>query len=442
MRKRTVESDWRLLCSFQTGLINVKLNASSGWYVPSFFVVKVEQKFVCSERGFEGRGNLVLSHELVHFLQDFTSVYCMRGVTAMTDRFAFVRHQYGLNEAMPNAEILRPVQLDESITLNHELLTSYRGETEQIVETVTLQNLRVLEIIIGGLQVKQLVCEFDGAADIHQIGCHYLLESMADAAERVLGSERSTPAFPYHVDEAILKSLGFVDIPAHVRLLLLEHALQTLENPAPYYFWMIRHAAKKQVDLKQWRSVLRFLEDVYVEGVEGNRVVPEDRYSSAETWIHNLEVLVQGGRKGCNLNLINEVRSILDHESGRYPITRLVCRSKGDAWYFCQHVLNKYVGPLIIDSHNELIDVADDESTIRQPMIFPALLTLDEVLQSNSDVKCKLIDVCSKHHCDLVDEHCTSAPWKRSRGSQICMFDSVLISNGMHNAVFNSAQRG
>lgn len=74
--------------------------------------------------------------------------------------------------------------------------------------------------------------------------------------------------------------------------------------------------------------------------------------------------------------------------------------------------------------------------------VINALLTLDDVLKTDGDVKCEPIDVCSERRCDLVDEHCTSAPWQRPRDGQLCMFDSVLIANGMHRVIINSERRG
>ncbi len=149
--------------------------------------------------------------------------------------------------------------------------------------------------------------------------------------------------------------------------------------------------------------------------------------------------MLDAGLKYSNTRLVELFRQTLEQKSGRYPITAEVARHENDAWSFCQYVMSEFVGPLVVDYNNEVIevDVGGDEAAPHEPMIFPALQTLHRVLFSDSAVKCELINVCYKNMPHLPNEHCTTRPWKRPRIGPLCCYDRVHVAMGLHNVTFD-----
>jgi hypothetical protein len=418
----------------------MKLNSSTGSYSPSFFVVRIDEPFVSSEVGFAGDGNLVLAHELVHFMQDMTTMIGVQNTVLMTDQIAWMRHKYGVNDGMPSVTVRRPVRPAETTDTSSRLLDVYWGSTEYDEVWHALDNVWIERIEVDGYPVNVVRIKSNESVVSRVVGGFYLLESMADAAERVLGSSRRTHAFPYHVDELILGYYEYDDVPPIVRLLLLEHVLQTVENAGLYYYWMIKDARKQEVNLMSFDSACRFLETVRIVTADrGDVVDPAARYSDKETALENLRVVLDAGVKYANTRLVELIRQTLEHKSGRYPITAEVVSHENDAWSFCQYIMSEFVGPLVVDYNNDVIevDVGGDEAVPHEPMIFPALQTLHRVLFSDSEVKCELTDVCYKNMPHLPNEHCTTRPWKRPRNGQLCFYDRMQMGMGLHNVTFD-----
>ncbi len=257
----------------------MKLNSSSGSYSPSFFVIRVDEPFDSSEVGFAADGNMVLAHELVHFMQDMTTVIGVQNIVLMTDRIAWMRHEYDLNAGMPSVTVRRPIRPADQLETSSRLRDAYWGSTEYDQQWCALDKVWIQRIDVDGYPVNVVRIKSNESVVSRVLGGFYLLESMADAAERVLGSSRRTPAFPYHVDELILGYFGYHGVSPTVRLSLLEHVLQTAENAGPYYYWMIEDARKKEIDLKSLEGVHQFLKTVSIATAEfGDTVEPVTRF--------------------------------------------------------------------------------------------------------------------------------------------------------------------
>jgi hypothetical protein len=204
---------------------------------------------------------------------------------------------------------------------------------------------------------------------------------------------------------------------------------------------MIEDARDQGVDLTLFSDACQFLQGTarIVRADNGDVIDPAARFTGWERPLENLQVLLNAGLRASNGRLVDRIRQTFIQQSGRYPITVAAHGNADNAWTFCQVIMNDYVGPLVVDFNNCVIELeADDEDTeLHEPMLFGALETLHQVLTSDTKVKCALTDVCYKNAAHLTDTNCTTRPWLRPRNSPPCWYDRLHIALGLHNVEFD-----
>jgi hypothetical protein len=413
----------------------MRYSGHDGKYVPSFNIIEIKYNFVDPDVGFESDGNFVFAHELTHYLQDFCTLIGLASTAHIVNQIAHARHVHGVNESLKEGDLELPLDTKYDLyDYNSELLNRYAGDRHDRHANLSHDyNLEIATVHAAGHGVQQVTLISEETGKSFVVGAEDLLEAMADAVERCLGSNRAVDDLPYKADLFILKSIG-IDTDAlqpFSRLLLLETALACVYSAAPFYYELVNDIAKKSISLNDHSALRRFLNSVGTKDRSSGTLTDlTTLYASFAGTQRNMQAILQNGIQGRN-HPYERLAELVDCAARRsYPIASMVEHANGHAWSFCQNATTKYFPPAVFDSQGEIIGPDGNDTS---PIVLPVVYTFFKIITRSNRIKCDLHAYCCKKHPDLTTEECKTAPWKRNALDKRydCEFSRAMVANGI-----------
>jgi hypothetical protein len=189
-------------------VLGVKMVRSiSGFYVPSFFYMKLDTDKLLNDI-FDTEEESTFIHEYIHMLQDI-SLVCTRNILWQN-----VNHFRAFsNEIREKNNYRRPIHItSKNDVINHNVLTYLWGES-RFIEKAEIKNILISETNLGdGIITKNIILNIidDKGADIeYRVGRRDFLENMAFEIENYIYPAAQLPDFPYKTIRKILEFKGF-----------------------------------------------------------------------------------------------------------------------------------------------------------------------------------------------------------------------------------------
>jgi hypothetical protein len=219
----------------------MKIQAANGYYLPSFFFMKIESDDDVLEIVQNNEQTFV--HEYIHFLQDLILPYNIRNTLVSNRDFALISST-GFHEK----EISRPFsKWDDDAELTNKQFAyiwggqDFKSDKEKIV-TIEKEHFE----IYTGARIFGYVLTTETGYQYH-IGARDFLEYMAHKIEEKNWPVRH-PAFPYQTIDLIFEYYGLEWVVDDVKLCLVEFSLYN-DNPMNQLVHILEELVTKQPEL-------------------------------------------------------------------------------------------------------------------------------------------------------------------------------------------------
>lgn len=425
-----------------------KNSKTLGYYYPSFFEMNINSdQNDLSFRLLPLKDLTVVFHEYIHFLQDFSTYYCLNSLFYYSEYFHSIISRI---DKTSSKDVVIPFEINDNndnVNLNNEINELTIGETGNYYPTLVINKIDILEdeeinhIMTKNdkLQTIPIVVINPNSSPIFY-GAHAIMESMAYIMERLCSPKDylSSPDFPYCAAELVAKYY----VPEFSDNLLMVLALcdMSLMSSNPGFVFV-----KTMLDIKEGRLSFSTPEDIYnhfyfqtVElidfGVQCNLIeafvcfllktvqllktyLDKNSFTTQYfLWLDNLMNFAIDWRVNNPFLLLNMARQnkLLNENTCFISTTNRIgspLMSDNIPGVYCK------IPPYGFNA--EQYDVE----------FFKVFHEIGEIFL-HGNIECSLQQWCKESNINL-NELCKSAPWKRCHEKMLCPFSMVWKSWGL-----------
>lgn len=405
----------------------MKIQAANGYYLPSFFFMKIESDDDVLEMVQNNEQTFV--HEYIHFLQDLILPYNIRNTLVSNRDFALISST-GFHEK----EIIRPFSKwdDDAELTNKQFVFTWGGQdVKNEKERIASIERQYFEIYTGA-RVFGYVLTTEKGYQYH-VGARDFLEYIAHKIEEKNWLVKH-PAFPYQTIDLIFEYYGLDWTIDEVRLCLVEFSLYN-DNPMNQLIQILEKLVIKQPELfedydkcssnlmrLQWESNGDFKETIFTKTERRltdlkkslSEKYSNTNFSSISAWIDHV---VEFSKENLSNRFIFSELYIMEGNEFRIKISEFV-EEIGIPLVFNRKEESASLLPAIYD-HNDFIQ------------LYAAFNFIEYARSTNS--ACGMLDFCNSSRPEIIDDNCQNNPILRSNCSELCPFGVFVKSYGLHN---------
>ena len=407
--------------------IEMRIQTANGYYLPSFFFMKIESDDDVLEIVQNNEQTFV--HEYIHFLQDLILPYNIRN-TLISNRYFALVSSIGYDEK----QITRPFSKwdeDADLTIKQFQYTWGGGDfNNQKAKIATIEN-DYFEIYTGA-RVFRYILTTDAGYRYH-IGARDFLEYIAHKIEEK-NWQVNHPVFPYKTIDLIFEYYKLDWITDEVKLCLVEYSLYN-DNPMNQLIKIIEQWVTKQPEIfKDYNKCSSHLLSLQWKSNGG---FEETIFTKTERRLIDLKTSLSG--KYLNHNFIS-IRKWIDHIiefskqnlSNRFIFSELFIMNGNDFRNTISSFVKEIGIPLIFNQKEEsaslLPEIYDHNDFIQ---LYAAFNFMEYVQSTNQS--CEMLNFCNANRPEIVDDNCKNNPILRSNCSELCPFGLFVKSYGLHN---------
>lgn len=402
----------------------MKLYPTDGYYVPASFMLYVDTELPIDRLMGTGQEK-VLTHELVHFLQDVCTTYGMANICKYVDSLKglskIVRETHALSVPIPASK------KSDSANINADLFSIYVGDgTERYMthnNTVQITSVTIIEVPVEGLSepVNYVEIEYGKQERLH-FGAMAIMESMAHIIEQKLYGDNLRKSYPYD-SAALLAAYLYPDIENNVVavLELCEASLMFL-NPAEIFVEATKRLKEGSITYDKVGDYYMYvITNFSLEGIN-----PIDYFS---------EISRQTQQQLDDLFTVNPFK---DERwgSGVIKAGSKLREDRGSVASFLfgtgtdnpRDRLFKLIStigfpPSFNNKHQAWVQ--NHPNSQHTQLMYPAISSILSLLEGKEE-KCCLYDYCiNEIDGYATNESCVKAPWKRASAKQPCHYAHV-----------------
>ncbi|WP_336720705.1 hypothetical protein [Acinetobacter soli] len=405
----------------------MKIQTANGYYLPSFFFMKIESNDDVLELIENNEQTFV--HEYIHFLQDLILPYNIRN-TLISNRYFSLINSIGYRDK----EIIRPFSKwdeDAELTMKQFSFTWGGGDFKNNKEKIVNIQNEYFEIYTSARVFGYILTTNTGYQ--YHIGARDFLEYIAHKIEKK-NWKVNHPAFPYQTIDLIFEYYKLEWVTDEVKLCLVEFSLYN-DNPMNQLIFILEKLVIKQPEefknyetcsnylLRfQWQSRGGFEETIFTK--TERRLIDlkqslSDKYAnsnfnSISAWINHI---IEFSKKNLSNRFIFTELFMMDGNEFRRKISLFV-KEIGIPLMFNQKEESASLLPEIYD-HNDFIQLY-------------AAFNFMEYARSTQKA-CGMLNFCNSSRPEIVDDNCKNNPILRSNCSELCPFGVFVKSYGLHN---------
>ncbi|EGR0730438.1 hypothetical protein RNE34_003456 [Vibrio cholerae] len=420
----------------------MKLRRELGFYVPAFFMLKVDTNESINNV-LNSAHERILSHELIHFLQDLTTTYGLINISRCVD-VVKDQNQIALNGGR-YLDVPIPISLySPAVAANTDLFSCYIGDDasqyEEFPRSVSIISVNedLMDIDNVDCQIKVIEVEYGSPIFTYSkkfyFGAMAICESMAHLIEcEIYGVESEINNFPYNsatmlteflcphlknnnqaVSEICEASLMYYN-PAEVFVMALNKINEdkvVLDGSNDYYLYVVNNFTLESNSVeKEYNSIanssISQLNDLFtVEPLK------------SEQWASNLVVKARGLR---NTNI--SITSRLWQGDRDFKRASLM------------HIIRNIGFPVAFNNNDE-VWIDNSDKTLNTPLMFPAIMSINEIFMAKR-AQCYLYEHCKKHGGYQVGDECMTNPWVRAKNGSVCYFSNMWKMWGLEKISIN-----
>lgn len=405
----------------------MKIQAANGYYLPSFFFMKIESDDDVLKIVQNNEQTFV--HEYIHFLQDLILPYNIRNTLVSNRDFALISST-GFHEK----EISRPFsKWDDDAELTNKQFTytwggqDLKSDKEKIV-TIEKEHFE----IYTGARIFGYVLTTETGYQYH-IGARDFLEYMAHKIEEKNWPVRH-PAFPYQTIDLIFEYYGLEWVVDDVKLCLVEFSLYN-DNPMNQLVHILEELVAKQPELfkdyDKCSSILLRLQ------WESNGGLKETIFTKTERMLNKLKQSL--AEKYSNSNFTS-ISAWIDHViefskenlSNRFIFSELFMMGGNEFHRKISLFVEKIGIPLVFNRKEESVSLLP---AIYEHNDFIQLYAAFNFMQyaRSTNKACGMLDFCNASCPEFINDSCKNDPISRSNCSELCPFGFFVKSYGLHN---------
>jgi len=389
----------------------MKLFKEYGFYIPSFFFIKINENQEVER---------TLFHEYIHFMQDISTTFGLINISKTVD---IIKELNKISRELKTIPLNYTNYISDVFKINKDLFSYYAGDgTDKYIrmdETYKILGITREDGLIEGYEnIEEINIEIgknNGISQTFHFGQIAIMESMAHILECFVFGNNSEKSYPYSSVEMIVEylypslkdklaiselceaSLMYYN-PADVLIESL-HIMKVnkfehkLDNDTYSYILnnmkMIEHDDTKIEILSQFekeiqRATMQVDDLMTVEPLKSKKLISEF-IINAKTFRLNEKAIITHRFKKKNIDFINNIGH-----------------------------------PLIINSEN--IAYTNNIEIFYYSIIYSILSRLD-----NKSNQCHLYNYCSNDNINskLVDNNCIDKPWKKVFDNNRCPYATV-----------------
>lgn len=420
----------------------MKLHQELGFYIPAFFMLKVNVSGPM-ESIFNSSDERVLSHELIHFLQDVTTTYGLINICSCVD---VLKDQNKIALTKTNC-LTPPISISSyspSVSTNIDLFSCYVGDSAdrfmKLPNNVSVisvnEDLINIDNISYGISIIEV--EYGGsvysATQKFHFGSMAICESMAHLIEcEIYGKNSDTSSFPYDSATMIAAHLCPHLVGNNRAISEICEASLMYYNPADVFIKALKNINDEQVNICHSNGFYsHVLKKFSLEGSKVSDVFNEATHSAisqlndlftveplkSECWASSL---IAKGSSFRNDGL--SLTSLLWNGNEEHKRTTLMTTIKNIGF------------PVAFNSRNE-IWIQDSDTPLQTPLLFPVIMSISEIFMGKSS-KCSLYEYCDKHGIYNAGVECEKSPWLRAKNGSHCCFSNVWKMWGLEHIEIN-----
>lgn len=405
----------------------MKISASNGYYLPSYFFMKIESNEDILTVVENNEQTFV--HEYLHFLQDLILPYNIRNTLVSNRNFAII-NATGFHDK----EITRPFDKwddDAKLTMKQLHYTWGGKEFKNEKEKIASIDTEYFEIETGAKVYGYILTTETGYQ--YHVGARDFLEYIAHKIEAKNWSV-SHPVFPYETIELLFEYYSLQWITDDVKLCLVEFSLYN-DNPMNQLIFLINELIYKSPELfetydrckdtllsLQWNAIGGFQETIFTK-----------------TQRRLIDLKLSLSEKYANSNF-HSIKNWIDHViqfskvelSNRFIFTELYMLNHAEFKEKISHFVKEIGIPIVFNQKEESISLLPE---IYNHNDFIQLYTANKFIEyTESTAKdCKMLEFCNVSRPEIVDDKCLNNPILRARCSELCPFGFFIKSYGLHD---------
>lgn len=406
----------------------MKLSKDIGFYLPSFFMLQINEK-EDSPR--------ILTHELIHFLQDISTTYGLINISRTIDEIKELNRLYLsgteknniLFEQSDEYKINRDIALTvkgihngmyKKFDTNTEVISLNCVETRKIKNDVLYEDIPLYEVSV---EVEDTQNNYK---DTFVIGAMAIMESMAHIIENHLyGEKQNTKTFPYDIVSMIIE-YKYPKLSSSVLAIaeLCEASLMYYD-PAKILYESLNSMKLEQFQHSSQGDTYRYIIEKYVFDDSGTEV-------NALTHFFEYPLVTA-------INQVNDLITISPYKEEKLASSwisnakELRTDSKKNITALCYDGREKLfqtleaIGlPLVIDNGEARATTSHMDK--KSLFLYPVMSTfLNCLLNKETKASCELNTYCANNTSIMnYDDSCSSNPWSKiATNKKMCAFLDV-----------------
>ena len=397
----------------------MKLNKQLGYYLPSFFLLHVNtDKNIKDIIGSEDERTL--AHELVHFMQDISTIY---GLINISNNIDIIRDQNRIlrSEPQPISIPIKAHTYSNTTMINKDLFSIYIGDGSESycefpgnIKVTSIRN-EILEVKHPELYIKNLEIEV-GINDnkrLFNFGAASIMESMAHLIENeIYGINTHLLSFPYDAAKLVVEYI-YPELSNNIAVIELCEAALMSYHPAEAFVNSLEQMKRENFVYCSANDAYQFVISKNQLEWNGNATSILDEYSRVVTLtinqIESLFTTAPLSEDRWGNDLINKVYEL--KKSGKSVTSMLFSKIK-DYRTNLFNAINFIGFPVARNSKGDYWEQVniDDGMGYYTPIMFSVILTFKNILE-NKGVECLLIDYCKDSKLPIIS-FCYKSPWK------------------------------
>lgn len=434
-------------------------NETLGMYVPAFYFIQLNSDINFEENKFNDTRNELgtFYHEYVHYLQNVTTTF---GYYTNT---VFLQRLNGCIYKVTNSNnIKRPVNLSDiqNADLLYDVYNYMVGDNDDWTYDI-YDDLKICDMYLEK-NIDYAEYEYNCSEDIDQallatyntpkikvkitkdkkskiailnFGASCIQESMARLIENSLYPARY---LGYQVQYDICKMIIKTYIPSFGKkdsyIVAICDASLMYDNPGQIFYGIVFMIKRENFVPKTIEEVYDFVFSRYkpsykkhfVEFFDSSLKGIDDLFPSNNNYYTEINRYFN--------NIYNKSRQLRENQMSF--ISKIADNSPELGKNMIKEIINDLEIPLLINNKNETfggISLLDKPNSCNS-LILPAIFSLLNILSTNLDPVCSLIEICEKQDLSLVNENCKKQPWKKVQYSMLCPFAQLWYIWGLDKA--------
>lgn len=396
------------------------LENTLGFYVPSFFFLKIElpEELKSFDEITSDKLNCTIIHEYTHFLQDVSTIQGMRNTIIYMDYLRNIcenaRNQIGNN-------IRVPVNPDYLTQQNLELINKTSGTRKlenkfQSVDTY---------ICSPNGDINVTIISTDGSRGIFSFGTHCIRESMAYLVDSTITKDHPVPFFPYKIVEALTKNIYSEFCKDKNNLIVLCDISLCTDHPGHTFIKTLENFRDEKAVFSSPLEVYDCFLNCKIHSIEKTKKPIIEAYKELNSEIIKRIEYLFNKSDFPNLNdwvstLYNYFRDFRNQNLHSNLIEWIL--RNGNTKDLIQKSILK-IHPIIVDYTNTYY------CDIPAVALFYASLQILKTLKGEQK-KCDLLEFCRQYNRGhySINEKCSNSPWDRMSANE-CKCPFMVLWN-------------